>query len=188
MSESGGDRGTSSWQSEALQYLDALYGFAMTLTHSKAESEDLVQETYMRAMQHYESLRPDSNLKAWLFTILRNVWFKKLRRKRNAPEVVSYDEDNSAIQVADPSDPQSVLFRIWERDEVRSALAQMPQHFAEIIVLRDIEEFSYKELARVLDCPVGTVMSRLSRARTRFKQVLIELQQTPSAKILMKKQ
>jgi len=121
MSESGGVRGTSSWQNVALQQLDALYGFAMTLTSSKAESEDLVQETYMRAMQHYERLRPDTNMKAWMFTILRNVWLKKLRRGRSGPVFVSFDEDDVANQAIVHEDPQSVLFRIWERDEVRSS-------------------------------------------------------------------
>lgn len=187
MSEKGGNRGTSSWQSEALQLLDALYGFAMTLTHSKAESEDLVQETYMRAIQHYDRLRPDSNLKAWLFTILRNVWLKKLRHGRSAPEFIPFDENDLAIPPVEQNDPQAVLFRIWERDEVRSALTKLPRHFAEIVVLRDIEGFSYKELAQVLDCPVGTVMSRLARARTRFKQVLCD-QRTPAAKIRVKEQ
>lgn len=182
MSESGGDRGTSSWQNAALQQLDALYGFAMTLTHSKAESEDLVQETYMRAIQHYERLRPDTNMKAWLFTILRNVWLKKLRHGRSGPEFVPLDENDMAIQPVVPNDPQTVLFRIWERDEVRSALLQLPRHFAEIIVLRDIEGFSYKELARMLDCPVGTVMSRLARARAKLKQVLCN-ERTPPVKL-----
>ena len=80
----------------------------------------------------------------------------------------------------DREDPQSVLFRIWERDEVRSALQQVPRHFAEIIVLRDIEGLSYKELAELLECPVGTVMSRLARARARFKQVLCSRRAEPA--------
>ena len=171
MSEKRSGRGTSSWQDMALEQLDALYGYAMTLTHSDAESEDLVQETYICAMQHFDRLRPDTNMKAWLFTILRNVWLKKLRRRRSGPDFVPLDEDNMGIQSVQ-NDPQTVLSRIWERNEVRSALRKMQRHFAEIIVLREIEEFSYKELSGVLDCPVGTVMSRLARARAKFKQVL----------------
>ena len=174
---------TSSWQSKALQQLDALYGYAMTLTRSKAESEDLVQETYMRAMQHYERLRPDTNMKAWLFTIIRNLWLKKLRQGRSGPDFVPLNEECMA---ADEDDPQAVLFRIWERDEVRAALLQLPRDFAEIIVLRDIEEFSYKELAKIIDCPVGTVMSRLARARGKFKQILCN-RGTVSEKLRMDK-
>ncbi len=187
MGESGGNRGTSSWQSVALQQLDALYGYAMTLTHSKTESEDLVQETYMRAMQNYERLRPDTNMKAWLFTILRNVWLKKLRHGRSGPKFVLFDEDNMATQPVVQNDPQSELFRIRERDEVRSALRRMPRYFAEIVVLRDIEEFSYKELAKMLECPLGTVMSRLARARARLRQELCA-QGTVEAELLIDQQ
>lgn len=186
MSKKGGAKRPSAWQSAALKHMDALYGFAMILTHSKTESEDLVQETYMNAMQHFERLRPDSNLKAWLFTILRNAWLKKLRHGRSSPSFVHFDENDVNHQPVVKNDPQSVFFRIWERDEVRSALKKLPRHFAEIVVLRELEEFSYKELAKMLDCPVGTVMSRLARARARFKQEL-SAQGVASADLLMDK-
>ena len=157
---------------KALSHLDALYGFAMALTRSRIEAEDLVQDTYLQAMPHFAQLRHDSNLKGWLFTIMRNIWLKKLRHLRNGPDFVAPDQDNVKQQTIDFNDPQALTIRIWEREEIRLALEQLPNYCHEIIVLRDIEGFSYKEMAEILDCPIGAVMSRLTRARAKLKRVL----------------
>ena len=166
------NRRSNDWQKAALCHLDALYGFAMALTRSPIEAEDLVQETYMQAVQHFSRLRPDSNLKGWLFTIMRNAWLKKLRHQRNGPEFVALEEDDVEQHTVDTDDPQALTIRIWEREEIRVGLEQLPTDWREIIVLRDMEGFSYKEMAEILDCPVGTIMSRLARARTKLKRVL----------------
>ena len=164
--------GYATWQTAALSYLDALYGFAVALTHDRTEAEDLVQETYLQAVRHYSQYQPDSNLRAWLFAIMRNSRFKQLRHKRNHPESVVLDSDYSGEQGDYSSDPELLCIRSWERMEIQKALERLPDHYREIILLRDIEGFSYREMAEILDCPVGTIMSRLSRAREKLKDAL----------------
>lgn len=159
---------------DMLGCLDGLYGYAMALTHDPTEAEDLVQETYMRAALHCEKLRPDSNVKAWMFTIMRNRWFKQLRRENSGPEFVTLDDTAAEGWMADSDhEPGHLCERIWERDEIRTALKQLPVAQREIIMLRDIEGFSYRELAEMLGCPIGTIMSRLARARARFRTLLV---------------
>ena len=166
------DNNSTPWQQLALKQLDALLCFAMALTNNKIDAEDLVQETFVQAIPRFNDLNPDSNLKAWLFTIMRNTWLKKLRRTRSGPDFV--DLDTAIISACDieKNDPQSSCIRLWEREEIRLALEQLPAQCREIVVLGDIEGFSYKEMAEILDCPVGTIMSRLSRARAKLKQAL----------------
>ncbi len=163
---------TGEWRDIAISHLDALYGFAMRLTRDRDRAEDLVQETYAHAVPHLARLEPDSNIKAWLFTILRNAWLKELRHARSGPQFVAIDEDNEPASIAEASDPVILYERIWQRDELRAALEETPEHCAEIIILFDIEGFSYKETAEILGCPIGTVMSRLSRARAKLRRVL----------------
>ena len=159
---------------DMLGCLDGLYGYAMALTHDPTEADDLVQETYMRAALHYEKLRPDSNVKAWMFTIMRNRWFKQLRHENSGPEFVALDDTAAEGWMADSDhEPGHLCERIWERDEIRTALKQLPVAQREIIVLRDIEGFSYRELAEMMSCPIGTIMSRLARARARFRTLLV---------------
>ena len=165
-------------QEDMLGCLDGLFGYAMTLTRDPTEAEDLVQETYMRAALHREKLRPDSNVKAWMFTIMRNRWFKQLRHESCGPEFVALDDTAAQGWLADSDhEPGHLCERIWERDEIRTALKQLPVAQREIIVLRDIEGFSYRELAEMLSCPMGTIMSRLARARVRFRALLVNRRQ-----------
>ncbi|MGI9303813.1 MAG: RNA polymerase sigma factor [Gammaproteobacteria bacterium] len=164
-------------QEEVLRYLDGLYGYAMTLTRSPTEADDLMQETYTQAAPHVGELKQGSNLKGWLFTIMRNIWLKQLRHVRGGPEFVAFDDDSKAQRALDTIDDPQVLYeRIWEREEIRMALEHLPNNHREVIILRDIEGFSYKEMAELLDCPVGTIMSRLARARARLKRSLLARQ------------
>jgi len=159
----------------ALHHLDGLYGYAMTLTRNQAEAEDLVQETYLRAMQAFERLRPDSNLKSWLFTILRNVRLNQVRGGMRKSRLVEMDDpDGGTRQFEDKSskDPFFSYLAKVKRADVRKAIEELPAAYREIIVLREFEELSYGEIAQVLDCPPGTVMSRLSRAREKLKEML----------------
>ena len=142
----------------------------MTLTRDPVEAEDLVQETYTQAIGNIGQFKQGSNLKAWLFTIMRNTHLKRLRRLRSGPDMVTVEQDDLVQQVVDSDDPEALCIRIWEREEIRSALEQLPCHCRQIIVSRDIEGFSYNELADIFDCPVGTIMSRLARAK--LKHVL----------------
>ncbi len=157
-----------------LEYLDGLYSYAMVLTRNHAEAEDLVQETYVRAMPAMNRLRSESNVKGWLFKILRNAWLNHLRKRRSGPEVAWSDmEDNSVKEIAEPSkDSYHTLVSKMEGEQVRTAIQALPPKFREIILLREFEELSYDQIASLLDCPVGTVMSRLARARSKLRALL----------------
>jgi RNA polymerase sigma-70 factor (ECF subfamily) len=163
-----------------IEHVDALYGYAMVLTRNRSEAEDLVQETYVRAIKAMINLRADSNVKSWLFTILRNIWLNQLRQRRTAPEVVEIDVDESTANYAvEPSkDPYALYVNSQEQAQVRDAIRQLPVDFREIILLRKYEELSYQEIATLLNCPAGTVMSRLGRARAKLRTLLSATLQT----------
>jgi RNA polymerase sigma-70 factor (ECF subfamily) len=163
------------------EVFDGLYGYAMVLSRDRTEAEDLVQETCVRAVQATESLRPDSNVKSWLFTILRNIWLNQLRQRRAAPKIVELDVDESTAETAvEPSkDPHALYVSKVERELVREAIQQLSEEFREIIVLREYGELSYQEIASVLGCPAGTVMSRLGRARSKLRSLLSGSLRTP---------
>ena len=161
-------------EADFIEHVDGLYGYAFVLTRNHSEAEDLVQETYIRAVGAMKRLRTDSNVKGWMFTILRNIWRNRLRSRRTAPEIVSIDGDESgAVIVMEPSkDPLASYISSIESDQIRKAIQQLPLDFREIILLREFEELSYLEIAKILDCQVGTVMSRLSRARSKLRTLL----------------
>jgi RNA polymerase sigma-70 factor (ECF subfamily) len=163
------------------EVFDGLYGYAMVLSRDRTEAEDLVQETCVRAVKAVESLQPGSNAKSWLFTILRNIWLNQVRQRRAAPKIVELDVDESTLGMAVEAskDPHALYVSKMERDQVREAIQQLPDEFREIIVLREYEELSYQEIATLLDCPAGTVMSRLGRARSRLRSLLSGTLHTP---------
>jgi RNA polymerase sigma-70 factor (ECF subfamily) len=166
----------TSAESFGIEHIDSLYRYAMVLTGGRTEAQDLVQETYIRAMQAFHRLRENSNLKGWLFTILRNLWFNELRRRRNMPQLVEVDSDNHLIDALPGSerDAQAILESEEEVKRVRAAIDQLPWEFREVLILREFEELSYQEIAAVLKCPAGTVMSRLGRARAKLRTLLVD--------------
>jgi RNA polymerase sigma-70 factor (ECF subfamily) len=153
----------------------------MVLTRNRAEAEDLVQETYVRALGAVGRLRENSNVKGWLFTILRNLWFNELRKRRNAPAIVEMDgDDHTADSLAgNARDAHEIFVSNENSDIVRSAINNLPVEFREIILLREFEELSYQEIADVLGCPAGTVMSRLGRARAKLRTALADMWSVP---------
>jgi RNA polymerase sigma-70 factor (ECF subfamily) len=157
-----------------LEHIDGLYSYALVLARNRSDAEDLVQETCLRAMPAMGRLRTGSNVKSWLFTILRNIWLNQLRRRRTTPQIADVD---IAQYVADiPSkplqDPYSLLVSKTDQEQVREAIQQLPIEFREIILLREYEDLSYQEIANVIKCPIGTVMSRLGRARSKLRTLL----------------
>jgi len=158
------------------QYTDDLFRYAMALVRDTAQAEDLVQETFVRALRAFESLRPESNLKAWLFAILRNTWLNQLRHLRTLPETVEIDEDHHVASARSFRDPHTEYVAQWTVDVVREAVENLPLEFREVIVLREFEDLSYQEIAELLNCPQGTVMSRLARARARLRSLLASTQ------------
>jgi RNA polymerase sigma-70 factor (ECF subfamily) len=157
-----------------LEYIDSLYSYALVLTRNRADAEDLVQETYVRALKAIVRLKAESNVKSWLFTILRNVWLNQLRHRRTAPQLVEMDLDgsNDGISVEASHNPHAIYVSELERNLVREAIQRLPPEFREVILLREYEELSYQEIATILECPIGTVMSRLARARAKLRILL----------------
>jgi RNA polymerase sigma-70 factor (ECF subfamily) len=163
------------FQETALQYLDGLYGYAMTLTGNNTEAEDLVQETYLRALRAFGRLRPLSNVKSWLFTILRNLRLNQVRGGESKAHVIDINGptgDTWELEDKSSKDPFVCYLTKMKQADVRKAIASLPDVYREIIVLREFEELSYGEIAQVLDCPPGTVMSRLNRAREKLREML----------------
>jgi RNA polymerase sigma-70 factor, ECF subfamily len=163
------------------EYLDGLYGYAVVLSRDQAEAQDLVQETCLRALRAMGRLRPDSNVKSWLFTILRNAWLNQLRQRKPVLDVVDLDSTDYGLDRAVDSskDPYGAYVSDLEREQVRHAIEQLPLEFREIILLREYEELSYEEIATMLQCPVGTVMSRLARARSKLRELLLATAMAP---------
>jgi RNA polymerase sigma-70 factor (ECF subfamily) len=150
---------------EALSYIDSLYGTAMRLTRRAADAEDLVQDTYLKAFRAARQFERGTNLKAWLFTILHNT-FRNMRRHdgRNPVDVDSEVVEQAAGDSRDFS-PEQLLTRASLDADLQAALDALPDTFRQAVWLRDVEELTYAEIATVLDVPIGTVMSRISRGR-----------------------
>jgi RNA polymerase sigma-70 factor (ECF subfamily) len=167
------------FEQELLPHADALYNFAYHLTYNEADANDLVQETYMKAFRFIHSFDSGTNAKAWLFKILKNGFINEYRKKKKEPSKVDYediiayqdaDEDNGGIAY----DLREDIFDGMMGDEMTIALNNLPIDFKTVILLCDIEGFTYEEIAKIIDIPIGTVRSRLHRARNMLKESLKE--------------
>jgi RNA polymerase sigma-70 factor (ECF subfamily) len=159
----------TAFETDALASLDSLYRTALRLTHRPADAEDLVQDTYLKAFRAAGQFKAGTNLRAWLFTILHNT--ARNRARDRARDHVDIDSD-AVERAADSNDgqqaavtPESLLMRETLAPELQAAIDALPLAFREAVWLRDVEEFSYAEIAEMLEVPVGTVMSRISRGR-----------------------
>jgi RNA polymerase sigma-70 factor (ECF subfamily) len=159
------------FEADALASIDSLYRTALRLTRSPADAEDLVQETYLKAFRAAQSFEPGTNLRAWLFTILHNTARNRARdRARDAVTVDSETVEQAADILTgggsvDVASPEALLVRDALAPELQAAIDALPDAFREAVWLRDVEEFSYAEIAEMLHIPAGTVMSRISRGR-----------------------
>jgi RNA polymerase sigma-70 factor (ECF subfamily) len=155
---------------EMVPHMDLLYNYALYLTSDKEEANDLLQETFLKAYRFFDKFEAGTNAKAWLYRIMRNTYINEYRRVKRQPDMVEFDEQISAYQMAprDISDRRDMagidVDDIFE-DEIAGAISGLPEKFKSVIVLRDIEELPYEEIAESLEIPVGTVRSRLHRAR-----------------------
>jgi RNA polymerase sigma-70 factor (ECF subfamily) len=152
------------FEETVLPHLDAAFNYARWLTRNDTEAEDVVQDACMRAMRYFSSLRGE-DARAWLFTIVRNTWYSRVTRRGNVTEAASLDNDEPPD---DGLDPEAQLQQQQTVECVRAAIERLPVDFREVIVLREIEGLSYKEIAAIVRVPIGTVMSRLARARERL--------------------
>jgi len=168
---------------QAMQYAPQLYSAAMRLTRNSADAEDLVQDTYLRAWRSFETFQEGTNLRAWLYRILTNSFINKYRAKQRRPDETGMDniedlylykrigELDSALGSRSAED---TMFDMFTDDEVKSALEALPEKFRIPVLLADVEGFAYKEIAEMLDIPVGTVMSRLHRGRKGMHKLLYD--------------
>jgi RNA polymerase sigma-70 factor (ECF subfamily) len=160
----------------ALPQLSHLYTAALYLTKDKAEAEDLVQETYLRAFRFFDKFQPGTNCRAWLLSILRKLFINRYRQRRQEPQTVDWEKIDrdyeSIVEEGERGNPESLIFSKVMSDEVEETLRGLPEEFRTAIVLVHIEELSYEEAAKVIGCPIGTVRSRVSRGR-RILQVAL---------------
>jgi RNA polymerase sigma-70 factor (ECF subfamily) len=171
-----GGRRVTEFEREALVHLDALHHFALRLTRNRAEAEDVVQETCLRAFRAFDRFDPGTNCRAWLFTILRNVFLNRVRsQERDVLET-----DLGSLDAVEPtvdnrverSSPEEQFLQSVLHGDVDRAIQTLPLMFREAVVLVDLEGSSYREAAEVLGCPLGTVMSRLFRGRALLRRAL----------------
>jgi RNA polymerase sigma-70 factor (ECF subfamily) len=158
------------FEQTVLPHLDAAYNLALWLARNEPDAQDVAQEACLRAFKFFDNYRGESP-RAWLLTIVRNTFYNWLRKNR-PPEII-FDLDDEALEVEDLSaDVELANSRIGDAEIVRRAIAQLPVEFREIVVLREMEGLSYKEIAAVSGIPIGTVMSRLARARQQLQKQL----------------
>jgi RNA polymerase sigma-70 factor, ECF subfamily len=161
------DPGWTTFEREVLPHMDRLYRLAMWLVRNRSEAEDLVQETMMQALKSFHRFQPGTNCRAWLATILQHVRNNRRRAQMRSPLVDDPDDRIGQSVAFVPPVPQTLT-----DDEILGALARLPAQFQEVIVLCDVEELTYKEIAVALAIPVGTVMSRLHRGRALLRSAL----------------
>lgn len=174
-------RQRDAFEREAMPHLDALHSYALHLCRDAADADDLVQETYIKALQNFASYQQGTNCRAWLYRILTNTYFnlRRTRRRHNAVDIDATPD--LQMQAAEASNDQGMYRPIDAQlldgvvsRHVQDAIDSLPPEFRSVLLLADLQEFSYKEIAEVLDCPVGTVMSRLYRARKAMQKQLVD--------------
>ncbi len=143
-----------------IAYLGALYNGAVKLTNNPVDAEDLVEDTFLLALRFFHKFKDGTNIKAWLFKIMHNCFINKYRKKKREPEILELKEEILVEQNIMPDFCSKFL-----GDEIEEALVSLPEALKEAVILSDLEGFSYKEISEILDCPLGTVRSRLSRGR-----------------------
>jgi RNA polymerase sigma-70 factor (ECF subfamily) len=168
---------------EAMQYAPSLYSTALRMTRNAADAEDLVQETYLKAYRGYAGFEEGTNLRAWLFRILTNTYINTYRARQRRPEETDLQDVEDlylyrrlgALEAALASrSAEDELMDVFTDDEVKQALESLPEAFRLAVILADVEGFTYKEIAEMLDIPIGTVMSRLHRGRKAMHKLLFE--------------
>lgn len=175
------DRKRQDFETEVLAQMDALYGMAMRLSRNPSDAEDLVQEAVLRALRFRDRFETGTNIRAWLFTILTNAFYNRTRKTKNSRKLEGeteagehYDRFLSASSMSG-RDAEDLLIDRLSSDQLRSAVDDLPEEFRTVVVLSDVYEFSYKEIAEIVGCPIGTVMSRLYRGRRRLQEQLLDL-------------
>jgi RNA polymerase sigma-70 factor (ECF subfamily) len=166
--------GRADFEELAVPLLQRLYNFAAWLSRDPVEAEDLVQEAYVRALKGFASFQPGTNFSAWMFRIVRNIFLNSRSGSKMAQHVSIAEEDEDALLPPAPNTPESILLASSTQQQIQAALERLPAAHREVIILCDVEEMKYREIADVLNVPVGTVMSRVARARKALRGILAE--------------
>jgi RNA polymerase sigma-70 factor (ECF subfamily) len=168
---------------EIIPHMDALYNFALRLTTDPNDAEDLVQDTIVKAYRFFSSYEKGTNAKAWMFRILKNSFINNYRKSSKKPSQVDYDEVSSYYESiraerTETSDLENLMFREMMDDDLSMALKRLPEDFRTVVLLCDVDGYTYEEIANMLDVPIGTIRSRLHRGRNLLKTELLEYAKT----------
>jgi RNA polymerase sigma-70 factor (ECF subfamily) len=175
------DPQSGSFEELAMPLFDHLYNFAHWLTHNREEAEDLVQETYLKALKGFRSFELGTNFRAWIYRILHNTFLTSRTGLKVTMTVPLEAEEDGPELAVEPQTPETILIAQANSELVQSAIADLPVHFREVLLLCDVEEMSYQEISETLSIPKGTVMSRLSRARRMLQNHVRERLRSSSA-------
>ncbi len=167
------------FEAEALPHMDVLYNFALRTTGNEDDARDLLQETYLKAYRFWDKYEKGTNIRAWLFRIMKNSYINRYRKEMKEPDTVDYDEienfyNSIRAQSIDTNDLQEKLYGNLLGDEVAKALEALPDDFRTVVILSDIEGLTYEEIAEFIERPIGTVRSRLHRGRKLLQRMLFE--------------
>jgi len=165
----------TAFERDVLPHLDLMYRVGLRLTGDPANAEDLVQDTVLKAFRAWDTFRQGTNARGWLLTILRNTFINDFRRRRRAPVTVDLDvaEQHALVHDQPGQDPEGEFFHALVDDRILAAIDALPEEFREVVVLSDVEGLSYAQIAETLEVPVGTVKSRLFRARKQLQGALL---------------
>ena len=158
----------------AIQYMDSFYNTALRMTGNEVEAQDLVQDAYLRAFRFFDKFEKGTNFKAWLFKIIRNIYINKYRKEIKMPQMMDVSDAEAIGFLSETDTPEILIFDDLIDDDITKALDSLPDDFRLTLIMSDLEGFSYKEIADILDCPIGTVMSRLYRGRRLLRKNLHE--------------
>jgi RNA polymerase sigma-70 factor (ECF subfamily) len=167
------------FQQEAVPHMDILYNYALRMTSNSDDAHDLVQETFLKAYRFWDKYEKGTNIKAWLFRILKNSYINRYRKETKEPDTVNYEDIQNfyhtiRYQSSDPNDLQEKIFGGLLEDDVARALESLPEDFRTVVILCDIEGLTYEEIAEFADCPIGTVRSRIHRGRKMLQVKLFD--------------
>lgn len=168
------DKKKKEFEEISVQYMNSLYNAAVRLTRDGSDAQDLVQDTYLRAYRFFDKFEKGTNFKAWLFKILKNIYINKYRKQQKSPQMVEISNFESTSGLASNVTPENEIFDGLLDDDISKAIYSIPEEFRLVIILSDLEGFSYKEISEILECPIGTVMSRLHRGRKLLREILRE--------------
>jgi RNA polymerase sigma-70 factor, ECF subfamily len=164
------DKSSAGFEELAMPLFDSLYNFARWLVRNRSDAEDLVQETYRKALHSFASFHPGTNFRGWIFRILRNTFLSSRSRLERKMTVAMESEEDGSELAAERQTPETILIERSNRHLVQRAIDELPAHYREVLLLCEVEEMSYQQIAEILSIPIGTVMSRLARARRAIRE------------------